>query len=287
MRYIDLHLHSSKSDGKLSPKELVDKAIKLNLKAIAITDHDTIGGVEDAIIYAKDRIKVIPGVEISCDEPQLGFYEVHILGFFIDTKNRYLKNLLKKMKASRLIQKKKIIEKINKLGFEVTFDEAKSIAQGEIGRPHVAQIMIKKYPEKFKSIRQVFDEYIGKGKIAYAEKDLKISIKEAIDTIHKAKGIAILAHPGVFDKNDSLELINIFKNLNGDGIETFYPYHKICPQLKINAKQNTELINFYRKIAAKLNLLEAGGSDFHGNSRDTYIGELKISSDILNKLKII
>lgn len=110
MKDIDLHLHTTYSDGILAPKELVDKAIKVGLKAIAITDHDTVSGIKESIEYADNKIEFIPGIEISCDESDKGLIDIHVIGLFIDYKNEELINLLKKIKKERILQKKKLLK---------------------------------------------------------------------------------------------------------------------------------------------------------------------------------
>src|SRR3989338_4644037 len=131
--YIDLHCHTTASDGKLAPKDLVKLALNKKLKAIAITDHDTVNGIDEALKAAKGKnIEIIPGVEISCDDP--GFIDTHILGLFINPKSKPIASMLKKSKKYRDNQKKSIIKKFQKLGFKITYREVKAIAKGEIGR---------------------------------------------------------------------------------------------------------------------------------------------------------
>ena len=147
MKNIDLQCHTTASDGRLTPAELVNLAIEKKLSAIAITDHDSVNGINEAIKAAKGKnIEIVPGVEISCDDP--GYVDTHILGLFVNHKNKTLNSLLKKSQSYREQQKKDIINKFQKLGFKITFDEVKAIAKGEIGRPHIAKIIIKNNPGK-------------------------------------------------------------------------------------------------------------------------------------------
>ena len=276
---IDLQCHTTASDGNLTPKELVKLAIKKKLRAIAITDHDTVYGIDDALKFAKVKgIEIVPGVETSCDDK--GFVDTHILGLFIDYKNKTLNSLLKKAQEYREQQKKDIINKFKKLGFKISYREVRKSVKGEIGRPHIAKVILKNNPNKVKSIDEVFDKYIAVGKKAYVERKNKISMKEAIKSIHAAKGLAFIAHPGVYDNFNVEGLIKYFIKNGGDGIETYYDYESLIYKKNVNNKIN----NKFRKIAKKHNLLETGGSDFHGNPGQV-LGRLKIPYSILENLK--
>src|SRR3989344_2014834 len=236
---IDLHMHTTASDGRLSPQELVDLAVRSGLKAIAITDHDAVSGIAQASEHAKrDRIE----------------------------------------------QKKKSVKKLQRLGFEISFEELKSRAKGSLGFPHIAGLLLEKYPEKFSSIKDVFDKYLRAGKPAFVDRQKKPGIKQAISIIKKSGGLAFLAHPGIFSREDSLRAINFFQGSKGDGIETYYPYHLICSEKKISEKENLALINFFRGTAKSLGLLESGGSDFHGGDRQT-INAVGIPDSVLEKLR--
>ena len=282
---IDLQVHTNSSDGELSPTEIVDLAIKRGLKALAITDHDAIDAVEPAIAYARNKnIEIVPGIEIECEESKYGFHKVDMLGLLIDYSDRSLINFTESMKSERISQKKSIIKKLNNLGFEISFEEVSKIVKGSFGRPHIAKILLKRYPNEFASISDVFDKYIGENKPAFVERKGRATLNAAANIIKKSGGISILAHPGIFKKEDSAELIDIFADSGGEGIETYYPYYIICPDLKINKAQNEDLINFYRNIAKSKKLLESGGSDFHGSYRDT-MGLLQIPYKILENLR--
>lgn len=282
---IDLHIHTNASDGKLSPEQVIEEAIRCKLKAIAITDHDTLDGVKNVIDYVNSKdIEFIPGIEISCYEDGLGFTEVHIIGLFINYKNNKLNQFINKIKQDRINQKKETIKKLNEFGFDINFEEVNKTVGSSFGRPHIAQFLLKKYPKRFSSIRDVFDKYLEIGKPAYVDRIKKTKMREAIDIIKDAGGISFLAHPGIHKKS-SLKLIKIFKKFDGKGIETFYPYNIIYPELKIDKKENLKLIEFYRKIAKSMNLLETGGSDFHGEIRDSKIGELFIPYSLLENMK--
>jgi len=282
---IDLHIHTNKSDGVLSPEEVVDIAIEKGIKAIAITDHDVVDGVSEAIEHAKGKsIDIIPGIEIGCDESDNGFKEIHVIGLFVDYKNKDLIRFTEEIKNQRRNQKREMINKLNKLGYAISFDEVAKSVKGAFGRPHISKMLIKKYPDQFSSIQEVFGKLVGVGKPAYVDRKKIGGMKTAIEIIKKAGGLSFLAHPGVYKKEDSLGLINVFKAVGGEGIETYYPYHIICPVLGISKKENSELIHFYQDVVRKMELLESGGSDFHGGDRNT-LGEIKIPDEILLRLK--
>lgn len=282
---IDLHLHTNASDGELSPEQLVDLAIKSKLTAIAVTDHDTISGIKKAIEHAKGKnIEVVPGIEISCYEKELGFEEVHILGLFINPDNDEMIKFTERISQDRKNQKKQIIKNLNKLGFEITFEEIGDPGNFSIGRSHIAKVLVNRYPNEFKKVADVFDKYIGIGKPAYADRDYKVKTKEAIDIIKKAGGIPFLAHPGCYKREDSIELIDYFLKQGGIGIETIYPYHIVFKQ-KYDKQTSDETISFYKKLAVERNLLQTGGSDFHGKIRDPNIASIEVRDDILEKIK--
>ena len=188
------------------------------------------------------------------------------------------------IKNKREENKKLIIEKLKGLGYEIEYKDVKKTVKGTFGRPHIAKYLLRRYPDRFDSVRDVFDQLIGRGKPAYLDTKERVSIKDGIKTIQNAGGVAILAHPGVYPKEDSVKLIDYFIENKGDGMETYYPYHIICPELKLDKKGNEKMIEFYRNIARAKKLLESGGNDHHGNYRFTF-GEVKIPESVLENLK--
>ncbi len=282
---IDLQNHTIASDGELTPEELVDLGIKKKLSAIAITDHDSIRSVKKASEYAEGKsIEIVPGVELSCDDPLFKNDKVDILGLFIDVYNKDLNVLLDHINNKRDENKKKIIEKLRKLGYKIKYEDVKRDVKGTFGRPHIAKYLLENYPEEFSSVGDVFDKLIGNGKVAFLETNNRVSVKDGVRMIKQAGGFAIVAHPGVYSKEESVKLIDYFIDNGGDGIETYYPYHIICPKLKIDSKGNEKMIDFYKKIAESKKVLESGGNDHHGGYRPT-MGEVKIPEEVLEKLK--
>ena len=236
---IDLQSHTAASDGELSPKQLIDLVALKKLTAIAITDHDSVGSLKAAEKYAnKKSIEFVSGIELSCDDPLFNYDKIDVLGLFIDYKNNKLLKLIKHINFKREENKKLIINKIRGFGYDITYGAVRKTVGGTFGRPHIAKFLIKKYPKQFSTVREVFDKLIGTGKKAFVKTEDRVSIPEAIKTIKKAKGIAILAHPGIYSRKHSLKLIDYFIKNGGDGIETYYPYHIVCPELKIDEKGN-------------------------------------------------
>lgn len=276
---INLHAHTNASDGDLTPKELIDQAISAKLDAIAITDHDTIDSLKFATEYSKGKIDFIPGIEISTYEKE--YKEVHILGLFVNYDNKELIEFCNRTANLRKNQKIEMIKKLNSLGFEITFEEVEKIVGTSFGRPHLAKILLKKYPNEFKSIQDVFDKYLGLKKPAYVKRTDLTSMKDGIDVIKKAGGLPILAHPGVYHDKDAAELIDNFITQGGVGIETHYPYFKI---LNISKEESDHKVELFKNISIKKNILESGGTDYHGNSRNVSISEINIPIEILTKL---
>ena len=254
---IDLHIHSYFSDGTLSPEEICKVALENDLKAIALTDHDTIDGIYEFLNSDSDLIK-IPGVEISLDFTMGTF---HLLGLNIDSKHPDLITAMGNLKRFRRERNKKLIALISELvGRWVSEMEISSENRGELGRPHIAKFLVRE--GVVKSIPEAFDRYLGKGRVLYVEK-AKLDTEEAFKVIKSAGGKAVLAHPTTLnlDSERFISFVNRLKNMGLDGIEAFCPLHSPTD------------CNFYEKIAKRFNLLVTAGSDFHGSNKDeTFIG---------------
>lgn len=280
MNKIDLHIHTTVSDGEKNPEEIVDWAIRKNIKAIAITDHDTVDGSRRTIEYSKDKgVEVVSGIEVSCQESELDLFDIHIVGLFIDLDDKRIIEFTKKMKESRIEQKIKMLDILNELGYEITLDELKKeAAGGSYGKPHIAKILFRKYPEKFKTMKQVFDELLGNGKPADVHRRGVYNIKDTIKLIHCIGGIAILAHPGfLFDKAE--KVIEIFVKSGGDGIEVD------CDYRNLENTSEEEISNKFKLIAEKNNLLISGGGDFHSDKSHKDVGEYGVTESQFEKLK--
>lgn len=260
---LDLHTHSTASDGTLSPEELILEAAHKNLKYLSLTDHDTIEGLSQ-ISKVPDGLIFINGVEISAEFPKT----LHILGYGFDPKHTELNRTLKELQDFRLNRNKKMIENMKKLGFDITLEELEKEAGGEvIGRPHFANLFAKKGYAK--SYQESFDKYLDKGKQLYLNKK-RLQPKNAIELILDAKGIPVIAHPYQTKLNDEKleELVVDLVNYGLMGIEVFY------------SKHTPDQIRFYKYLADKYGLLITAGSDFHGTTKP----DIKLGMDVEDDL---
>ncbi|MBS3117027.1 PHP domain-containing protein [Candidatus Woesearchaeota archaeon] len=280
----DLHSHTTTSDGTLTPKELIDLALQRRLSALAITDHDTVDALPFAIDYTKNKpLLIVQGIEFSCEELPRGFEEVHILGLFIDHRNEVLRKRLVHLLEKRKEREQKMIEKLQSFGFDITFEEVAARVGVAFGRPHIAKILVEKYPQQFKTVQDVFENYIGSGKPAYIPRLDKIKVKEAISLIHTTGGIASLAHPCLYKDEDVVELVSYFVACGGDALETFYPYYVNAKGVSLEESQHKNAL--VQKLAQEKSLLQTGGSDFHGIIRPIMLGDCGISMEMFERLK--
>lgn len=254
---IDLHIHSTASDGTLSPLEILSTAVKQRLKAISITDHDTTAGCREALLHGiPPSLAFLTGVEISASPPS-GFNltgSIHILGYGIDIENRELNQSLDLLKSARENRNPKIIQRLNRLGIDISYEDVMNEVGGGIaGRPHIASALIKK--GVCGSINEAFDTYLGKGKPAYVDKYRIESIK-AIEIIKGAGGIPVLAHPylvGIAPSYQFEAFLKVLVSMGLMGLEVYYPEH------------TPDAVNEYESIARRYGLLITGGTDFHGD----------------------
>ncbi|QUH26346.1 PHP domain-containing protein [Serpentinicella alkaliphila] len=244
MKYIDMHCHTIASDGSLNPTELVNYALEKGLNGIAVTDHDTVGGIKEAVEYSKSikDFYCIPGIEISSEF--LG-QEVHILGYAINPDFEELNTLLEEMRVNRESRSVKMIQKLNDIGFEITYEEVRSLAKGVVGRPHIGQVLIQK--GYVKNMHEVFSKYLKLGGVAYVPR-FKITPLEAITIIKKSGGVPVLAHPGYIKNKEIIEKVISY---GIGGIEVYYPTHE------------ESQIDYFNTLAMENNIIVTGGSDFH------------------------
>ena len=260
MSLVDLHLHSTASDGKLSPHDLVKLAAEIGLKVIALTDHDSIDGIMPALEAAKASpdITFIPGVEISTDLPD---GEAHILGYFIDYSDPDFIRTLEKFRLSRLNRGKKMVDKLISLGFFIDWKRVQAIAaDGVIGRPHIARAMLEKgYINKFEDAFR----YIGHDGPAYVPRD-KMTPEEAVALIIHAKGLPALAHP--FTVKDPEAMVIKLTRVGLVGLEVYY---------KDNSPDQTANT---LKLADKYGLIATGGTDYHamGEPNEVKMGGVEV-----------
>lgn len=295
---IDLHTHTTASDGSMTPAELVRHASRIGLAAVAITDHDTVNGVGEALLEGKKLgVEVIPGVEISvdfskwdglfCSSPtelqpkdcQLpSFTEMHLLGYFPHGGYGFIQETLENLREKRDQRNPKIIGKLNEIGFDISMSEVNTpTAGGIIGRPHIAKVMADK--GYVANIEEAFDKFLASGRPAYIRKE-KLTPAEGICGITEAGGIPVLAHPThLFMSRDRLDiLLGQLAGMGLKGIEAYYT---------ANTSEQTEL---FLKLARKHCLLVTGGSDFHGVYKPEIelgrgTGSLRVPYSVLERLK--
>ena len=277
MGNIDLHLHTTASDGVMTPSEIVNYAKNKGLQAIAITDHDTIEGLKEGISEGERiGLEVIPGIEISAEHSP---GSMHLLGFLIDVNHPILKERLEYLQRARAERNPRMAEKLNKLGINITFDEVLKVSGGgQVGRPHFAQVLIEK--GYVRSFQEAFDRFLKKGAPAYVEK-MRFSAEESIHFINEANGVAVLAHPNTLQLNGYSELENLILRLVKKGlrgIEAYYPEHSALEVAQ------------YMTLAERHGLLVTGGTDYHGiekNGLDIGVGrgEMRLPYSIVADLK--
>ena len=264
----DLHIHTTASDGLMSPKEVVRWASLKRLAAIGITDHDTVNGIGPAEEASSEYgIELVPGIELSTLYEE---EEIHILGYYIDYHAAWFLNTLEKIQNSRYERAKNIVGKLNRLDIDITLEQVKSIADdGTIGRPHIARAMIDK--GYINNIKEAFKSYIGKGCPAYVER-YKLSCGEAIDIIKRLGGISVLAHPGLI--RNKAHIGNII-DLGIDGIEVYH------------SKHDDDTVRYALAIATSRKLLITGGSDCHGMkvNNEPILGNCTVDYKYVQKLK--
>jgi len=266
---VDLHVHSTASDGRLTPAEVIREAAERGLVYIALADHDSVDGIAAAKAAAQRllHLAVIPAIEISTDIPQ---GEVHILGYFIDYTDPQLLAKLDDFKNSRRRRAQAMVAKLDGLGVHIDWQRVLELAGAStIGRPHIAQAMLEK--DYVPSFKEAFDEYLGHGKPAYVERE-KMLPAEAVAIIVKARGLPVLAHPLTTEDPDGLILE--LKPAGLVGLEAYYNGY--------SAEEVESLV----ALAQKHDLVATGGSDFHGIEPDeeTAIGGADVPLEAVERL---
>jgi predicted metal-dependent phosphoesterase TrpH len=253
----DLHVHTTASDGRLEPKEIVSLAISVGLDIVAITDHDTIDGIVPALdaVPSTDSLTVIPGVEINTD---VACGEVHVLGYFIDYTDKKLIAILHKLRDSRRERAQKMVAKLGELGMKLDWQRVSKLAQGgTIGRPHISQALLEK--GYVTSEKEAFDKYIGHNGPAYVER-YKLLPVDVVKLILEAQGLPVLAHPA--DIADLDDLMPKLKSAGLMGLEVYYRDY------------SPDIIGKLAKLAKQYDLIPTGGTDYHafGDASEIEIG---------------
>lgn len=262
----DLQIHSTFSDGSLTPAEVVTAAREAGLTVIALTDHDSVEGIEPAReVGEREKVRVIPGVELSTERDKR---EVHILGYFIDYRAGWLNELLQRLQEARHKRIYRIVEKLTGMGIEIDLERVLAIAgQGSAGRPHVAQAMVE--AGIVDSVPEAFNRYLNNQAPAYVF-HAHLEPRRAIELIKQAGGLAVLAHPGISQVDEFIP------ELDGlDGLEVYYSGH------------SEEQTRHYLRMAQKYGLLITGGSDYHGpgSLKPVTLGVIKLPDRLVEALE--
>ena len=264
---VDLHTHTSYSDGFYSPKELILNAKEAGIELISICDHDNIAGIGEATEIGKTiGVEVIPGLEISSD---IKDKEIHILAYFYEPGNEELERYLAFFREERLKRAVRIVNKLKSIGLYLTIEDVMEKAQNcAVGRPHIAQALLEK--GLISSYYEAFNKYIGNGCPAY-EKKVHLSPQSAFKIISDAGGLSFIAHPGYMPESLLKELITA----GVDGIEVIHPSH------------SPTQVKFYRGIVNEYFLLESGGSDFHGGKREdeNNLGKYYVNRTVVDAMR--
>ncbi len=276
MGCIDLHIHTNASDGTDAPAEAVEKARTLSLEAIALTDHDTVSGVAEAVRAGEQLgVEVVPGIEVSSDYRD---NNIHVLGYFIDPEADALRQVMDWIRVERIARNEYVVNKMADDGFDISMEELRRMyPDAVLGRPHMAEFLVKK--GYVSSIREGFALYLGEGKKYYLPKR-RISLARAVDTILASGGLAVLAHPLQYryPLEEVIEMIEYARSLGVKALECYYSEHSPEDERWLLAR------------AEEYGLGVSGGSDYHG-TRKTHIamgrgmGNLAIPRRVLDELK--
>lgn len=258
----DLHTHTTASDGTYTPRHLVETAARFGLKSLAITDHDTVSGIDEAMQAGRELgIEVIPGIELSLNYPGIPG-SIHLLGLYIDYHSSVIDSYLQNLQEFRRERNLKMLEKLQKLNIPIAMEDFPDIPLDVLGRAHIARKMFEK--GFVTTINEAFESYLKKDEKAYVNKK-RYSVEEGIEMVHALKGVACLAHPYTLKLNNTqLEIfVKYLKEACSlDALEVFYPEH------------SPRFVEFYLSLTQKYQLIPTGGSDFHGeNKPDIHIGK--------------
>ncbi|NPV52881.1 MAG: PHP domain-containing protein [Firmicutes bacterium] len=267
---VDLHIHTTASDGRLSPSEVVEEACRVGLTAMAVADHDTVAGVEEAVFTASRQcgLRVIPALELSTD---IEASEVHILGYFVDIKNPRLLGKLAELRRARIDRAKKMLEKLKRAGIDIPFEDVASLGKdGFVGRGQIFRAMINAGYINPAAPHHAFEYYLGKHGVAY-EEHYGLTPYDAVDTVLNAGGIPVIAHPA---RTASDGFIGKLVEHGLMGIEAYYPGY------------TPDIIQYYLDLARTYNLVVTGGSDFHGPAahQPVGIGGVLVPDEVVNNL---
>lgn len=263
---VDLHVHTNASDGLFTPQLVIEEALKANLDAVSVTDHDSVDNVPQLLKLAQQvNLKVLPGVELSTVWKG---EDVHFLGYYIDPANSRLLSSLVYLREARVERMQRIVERFNENGFKVSLEEVLSATHGgAAGRSHLARVLVKK--SYVGSINEAFKKYLARGKPFFVEKKM-FEVREAIELIKQAEGVVFLAHPAISKVDDDIDL---FMSWGLDGLEAYYLEHTLKEQER------------YLNLAREKGLMVSGGSDAHGfKGRGEHLGEFTAPTSAVQEL---
>lgn len=265
-KFVDLHIHTSASDGLIPPEKVVEIAKDVGLSAIAIADHDTIDGIFKAKDKAQElQMELIPAVELSVSYKGDDF---HMLGYLIDYEDEDFRERIESFREERLQRGEKMVKKLNEMGINLSIDAVRAIAQNSsVGRPHLADALLK--GEYVHTYEEAFARYLGYHAPAYVPKKY-LTPEQGIDLIHVVNGVAVLAHPGTTRRD---ELIPDLISFGLDGLEAYHCQYR------------PETTQYYINLANKFGLIHTGGSDCHGRKEKILVGAVKAPYECLERLR--
>lgn len=268
--YVDLHTHSTASDGLYSPTELLHRAKDAGLRVLALTDHDNTNGVEEAAQVAKTlNIEFIPGIEINTDGSGS---EVHMLGYFPEYHRPAFQAILQVLRDAREHRGQRMVERLNEQGIHITWERVRQIAQGSVGRPHIAQALLE--AGYVQSLSEAFDNFICSRCPAFVPR-YKLTAADAIHLIASANGLPVMAHPAELLKSGKLrDWLPELRQAGMVGLETYYGQYTPETEHELHA------------LAEQYNLIPTGGSDFHGPGiHHTPLGGRHVPHEAVDRLK--
>ncbi len=273
---VDLQVHTTCSDGTMTPTEVVALAARVGVEVLAITDHDSIDGVEEALEAGRRYgVTVIPAVELSLrHEPERDFYDLDLLGYWIDHRDPDLVAAIRQVQEGRLAQKRAQVERLQALGYRITWEEVAALARGVPGRPHIAEVLRRHHPDEFPTTEAVFATLLRSDGAAYVPRPFALRLEEAARLIRQAGGVPVLAHPGLYtDVRDLEGMIERARRLGVWGLEVWYPYYKTRVCDGCSEAESARLCRRFERLADRLGMVKTGGSDFHGDRKDVALGE--------------
>lgn len=269
---VDLQLHSTASDGTDTPTELVQLAADRGVRVLAITDHDSVLGIAEATNAARAcGVWLLPALEFSTrSEVDRDYADINILAYGIDPHSASLGEVLQRVIDSRVEQKIRQVELLQGYGVDVPVEDVLQLAQGVPGRVHIARVALARNPHRFRSLQEVFDQYLAPNAphSTYVTRTFSLRVEDAIEVTHVAGGIAVLAHPGSYTRVRNIDdAVRRMRDAGLDGIEVNYTYAQNRGHYGASAAEVAAVVAHFEELARELGLLQTGGSDYHGTAK--------------------